>query len=80
MAEKNCYACSYSYMEPDSPLICGHKDSGTFGLHVPRRPADHCGPDRTKFEQHPKRNPNGSLKSDTPKRTTALDVLDGAKR
>lgn len=59
----NCRACSYSYMEPDSELTCGHPDSGLFGLYVHRGPAPHCGPEHVKFEQHPRRNADGSLKS-----------------
>lgn len=53
-------------MEPDdSRLICGHKDSGTFGLYLSSmngetKPADHCR--GNKFEQHPLRNRDGSLK------------------
>ena len=85
MVEKNCRACSHSYMEPDSPLICGHPDSGSFGLSVRRDPVEHCGPERSKFEQHPKRHADGSLKTlgeikAMENRNTALDVLDGAKR
>lgn len=60
---KNCRACAHSYMEPDDDLTCGHPDSGPVGLYCYRKPPDHCGPDRTKFKQHPLRNPNGSLKS-----------------
>ena len=72
LPEKNCWACAHSYMEPDSPaLICGHKDSGDVGKYVTgiapngkeRGPVAHCGPERKKFEQHPLRNADGSLKS-----------------
>jgi len=56
-----CYACSYSYMEPDSPLICGHPDAGSFGLHIYTEPLAHC-PDFVKYKQHPMRRPDGSLK------------------
>lgn len=75
MSEKNCHACAHSYMGPsDDELVCGHKDSGLLGVWA-RVASDgrlrsgqidlkqaHCGPSRTKFEQHPLRNPNGSLK------------------
>ena len=57
-----CFACAYSYMEPDSDLVCGHPDSGTFGKFVHRGPVEHCGPDYSKFKQHPLRNPDGTLK------------------
>lgn len=57
----NCWACENSYMEPDSPLICGHPDSGTFGKSLTRGRPEHCG-EFTKFKQHPLRNPDGSLK------------------
>ena len=59
---ENCRACRYSYMEPDDDLTCGHPDSGAFGLYCHRAPPEHCGPERTKFEQHPLRNPDGTLK------------------
>ena len=67
MSDKNCHACAFSYMEPDSPLICGHEDSGLFGLSLagmcaPSKEGGHCGPELTKFEQHPRRNPDGTLK------------------
>lgn len=62
----NCLACRFSYMEPDSPLICGHPESGMFGLSLagpasPRLKDGHCGEDGSKFEQHPLRGPNGEL-------------------
>lgn len=59
--KKNCRACKWSYMEPDSGLICGHNDAGVFGTTIYREPLDHC-PEFKKFDQHPLRNPNGSLK------------------
>ncbi len=60
--KKTCYACAHSYMEPDSPyLVCGHKDSGSMGKFLRIQPLDHC--DWKKFEQHPGRNKDGSLKS-----------------
>lgn len=60
--KKNCHACTHSYMEPDAPtLICGHKDAGVFGLFIRSEPLGHC-PDYSKFEQHPGRNPDGTLK------------------
>jgi len=65
MNEKNCKACSYCYMEPDSDFTCGHPDAGTFGTitRIAAAPGGHCGPDRPKFEQHPLRKLNGDLKS-----------------
>lgn len=59
-APPNCRACSRSYMDPDSGLICGHPDAGLFGLTIYREPLSHCG--WKKFEQHPGRNPDGTLK------------------
>lgn len=59
-----CYACAYSYMEPDSPfLVCGHPDAGTMGEFVKREPLGHC-PDFCKFKQHSGRRPDGSLRTD----------------
>lgn len=64
MADKNCHACTFSYMEPSEPnLICGHKKSGTFGLFLYRGRPDHC-KNFENFKQHPRRNPDGSLKWD----------------
>lgn len=61
---RNCQACAHSYMEPDDDLTCGHPDSGPMGLytHHAAGSGGHCGPDRTKFAQHPGRNPDGTLK------------------
>lgn len=61
---KNCHACKYSGMEPaDMNLTCFHPDTGSsVGLHIWKEPLEHC-PNYSKFEQHPGRNPNGSLKS-----------------
>lgn len=57
-----CYACSYSYMEPDADyLICGHPDSGSMGEYIKIQPLKHC--EWKKFEQHSLRNKNGSLKT-----------------
>lgn len=69
MAFKTCYACKYSGMEPDDQrLICGHPDSGEFGKYLQGlnnpQPLEHC--QGKKFEQHPLRNENGSLKSVKP--------------
>lgn len=59
---KTCKACSFCGSEPDEPfLICGHPDAGTFGSYLRKEPLDHC-PDFSKFEQHPLRNEDGSLK------------------
>lgn len=67
-----CHACAYSGMEPDGPpeLICGHDDAGGFGIftRLAAGPGGHCGPDRPKFEQHPLRNSDGSLRNDEPAR------------
>lgn len=70
--KKNCYACKHSYMEPDGDprLICGHPDAGPMGQWAERivtsvgasSPEGHCGPERPKFEQHPHRNADGTLK------------------
>ncbi len=76
MSEKSCRACAHSYLEPDASYpVCGHKDAGTFGVYthratqVEKDPTNegigHCGPERSKFEQHPLRNPDGTFKSDT---------------
>lgn len=62
--DKNCYACTHSYMEPDSPyLICGHRQEGPFGkfIYNSEKALDTC--EFKKFEQHPLRNEDGSLKS-----------------
>lgn len=75
MDTKNCHACAHSYQGPmDDELVCGHADAGSFGTYA-RLASDgrlrngstdlkqaHCGPSRTKFEQHPLRNPDGTLK------------------
>ncbi len=63
MNKSNCKACAYCYIEfSDMNFICGHPDSGEFGLYLYKGVPDHCGPTRTKFEQHPNRRPNGDLK------------------
>lgn len=61
---KNCHACVHSFMEPDDDLTCGHPDARSFGTYVKHAVKEdgHCGPTRPKFEQHPLRNPDGSLK------------------
>lgn len=62
---KNCHACAHSYMGPDDDkLVCGHTDAGVMGKYaeVATLPEGHCGPERPKFEQHPLRNPDGSLR------------------
>jgi hypothetical protein len=59
---RDCRACRYSGIEPmDMDLTCGHPDAGAFGIHLFKQPADHC-PDYSKFEQHPGRNPDGTIK------------------
>lgn len=50
----------------ESPLICGHPESGMFGLSLagpasPRLKDGHCGEGGSKFEQYPLRGPNGEL-------------------
>lgn len=60
--KKTCLACKYCFCEPDDDFTCGHSDSGTMGLYVRRGPVAHCG-NYTKFEQHPLRNADGSLKT-----------------
>lgn len=61
---KNCQACAHCFMEPDDDFCCGHPDAGTMGIYVKHAaaPGGHCGPARPKFEQHPGRNPDGTLK------------------
>lgn len=51
-------------MEPDDDLTCGHPDAGVVGKYTRVAAGDggHCGPARPKFEQHPLRNSDGSLK------------------
>jgi len=56
-----CRACRFSFMEPDDNLTCGHPESGTMGQYVHRGRVKHC-KQADKFEQHPQRNPDGSLK------------------
>ena len=59
-----CWACKHSYMEPsgDARLVCG--ETGDFGVwaDIASSSDGHCGPKRPKFEQHPDRNPDGTLK------------------
>lgn len=56
-----CRACGYCGIEPsDMDFVCGHPDAGTFGLYIRTEPLAHCG--WKKFEQHPGRNPDGTLK------------------
>lgn len=71
-------ANSYMEPSGPADLICGHPDAGTFGKTLKGRrsiehrgsetylmtvitPDQHCG-DFTKFEQHPQREQDGSLK------------------
>lgn len=66
---KTCYACARAGMGPDDPeLVCAHPDGGFFGVWARKASAagGHCGPDRPKSEQHPARNPDGSLKRSLP--------------
>jgi hypothetical protein len=61
-----CHACAYSYLEPDAPkLVCGHSDTGNmFGAYTDCASSErgHCGPNHSKFQQHPGRNEDGTLK------------------
>lgn len=57
----NCHACAHSGMGPEDPyLVCGHPDAGVMGTFIKKEPLDHC-PNFSKFEQHPHRNPDGTL-------------------
>ncbi len=56
-----CRACKHCYCEPDDDFVCGHPESGAFGLYVLRGRAKHC-KEVDKFEQHPHRTPEGNLK------------------
>ena len=59
---KTCYACTHSYMEPDSPLICGAPSAGAFGKSIyDHKTQEHCDGGK-EFKQHPYRNEDGSLK------------------
>ena len=65
-----CQACAHCGCEPDSDFYCGHEacDNEGWGLSLaglssPRLPDGHCGPEGRNFEQHPNRNPDGSLKA-----------------
>lgn len=65
--KKNCQACVHSFMEPDD-LTCGHPNAGHYGLGLyvkNRAKFEHC-KDFSEFEQHPLRNPDGTLKSAVP--------------
>ena len=58
----SCHACAFSAMGPDDEyLVCGHPDAGSGGSYIRKEPLAHC-PGYSKFEQHPLRNPDGSLK------------------
>jgi len=61
---RTCRACAFCGIEPDSPyFICGYPDPRhPWGLYIKKEPLDHC-PNFSKFEQHPGRNPDGTLKS-----------------
>lgn len=60
--QKTCRACANCGIEPDSPyFICGAAFAGPLGLHVKQEPLPECG--WKYFDQHPLRNPDGSLKS-----------------
>lgn len=63
---KNCKACKYCGMEPDDMnFICFHSDAGGWGQYTKHtiKETGHCGPELKKFEQHPLRNTDGSLKT-----------------
>lgn len=62
---KRCEACSYCFIEPsDMNFTCGHPDAGPVGLytHHAVKEGGHCGPNLSKFEQHPLRNEDGTIK------------------
>lgn len=59
----NCRACKQSYMEPDSGLICGAVNE-PFGYTI-HKEGEHCDGFK-KFEQHPGRNADGTLKNTLP--------------
>lgn len=56
-----CEKCAHCYMDMDMDFICGHPDAGAFGkfLRVATAKDGHCGPERPKFKQHPKRVGSG---------------------
>lgn len=62
-----CLACRHCFMEPDDDFCCGHPDAGPAGTYIRRAAAEggHCGAGLSKFEQHPNRDPDGSLRSQT---------------
>ncbi len=64
-------------MEPsDMNFTCGHPDAGAFGIYTHRATAEggHCGPERSKFKQHPLRNADGTLKMN--EQTKAVNRAD----
>jgi len=65
VAAPNCRACRYCFMEPDDDFCCGHPDAGSVGqyVRVAASKDGHCGPQRPKFDQHPLRNPDGTLRA-----------------
>lgn len=57
-----CQACKHYYIEPDSDYpICAAVGDSLFGTHVKTENPPLCGEGYPKFEQHPKRGPNGEL-------------------
>lgn len=61
-AKRTCMACAYCGMGPgDDYPVCGHPDAGVIGTYIKKEPLAHC-PNFSKFEQHPGRNPDGTLK------------------
>lgn len=50
----------------DHTVICGHKDSGTFGVTTSFASSKegHCGEKKTKWQPHPDRTPEGDLVGD----------------
>lgn len=55
-SEKSCADCKYCFMESsDMNFACGHPESGSLGIYINHGIPEHCGPDRSKFEQHPLR-------------------------
>lgn len=69
MSNSNCYACAFSSMEPDDDrLICNAPSAlppnRPFGIYltITAEPTEKCGQERKFFEQHPRRNHDGTLK------------------
>lgn len=61
--DKPCTACKHCYMDMNMDFICGHPDAGEFGkfIRVATKSDGHCGINKSKFEQHPNRNEDGTI-------------------